>query len=185
MNVKWHSISNRKLHSATKPLRACLQQTGSLTQHLEKFCKDDLQLYLKNQSWQRPLNDEARVLKLRMGEHAMVREIYFKCNNAPWVYARSIIPAKTLRGAQRRLAHWGNRSLGSYLFSGRSIYRGKMEVSTISRQNRLFTLAMNNTSDENETLWGRRSIFYIKDKPLLVVEIFLPEVIKCINTRNR
>jgi len=185
LNIRWHSINNRKLHSITKPLRACLQETGSLTQHLAKFCKDDLQLRLKNQSWQRPLQDETKILKLRMGEYALVREIYFKCNKIPWVYARSIIPTRTLRGAQRRLAHWGDRSLGSYLFSEHTIFRGKIDIATIPQKNRLFKLAIDNLNDENKILWGRRSIFYIKNKPLLVVEIFLPEAIKCINTLNR
>lgn len=166
------------------PLFACLQEMGSFTRYLEKYCKGNLQLELIKQSWQKPLIHEARELKLRNGEYALIREIYFMCNNIPWVYARSIIPRKTLHGAQRRIVYLGSRSLGSYLFSMQNSYRDKMEIAKIPDNDRLYTLALKNHGEKSGFLWGRRSLFYIKEKPLLVNEIFLPGGIECINTEN-
>ncbi len=121
---------------------------------------------------------------MRSGEHALVREIYFKCNNIPWVYARSIIPRKTFNVTQHRLAFLGARSLGSYLFSEQNAFRDVMEIATIPNHHKLHSLALNNISNNNKQLWGRRSVFYIKNRPLLVIEIFLPDGEKCINTLN-
>lgn len=185
MSIRWHSINRSGINFIPASLLTCLRETGSLTKHLEQFCIGELQLELISQSWKRPLQNEANKLELRNGEYALVREIYFKCKSVPWVYARSIIPRNTLRGAQRRLAYLGTRSLGSYLFSERTTFRGNMEIAIIPKQDKLSDLALHNASDKNEHLWGRRSVFYIKDKPLLVVEIFLPDVIKCIDTGNR
>jgi len=180
--MRWRTIKQTNLGSIPKQLRDCLLDTGSLTRKLEKYCKGNFNLNLKNQSWRRPLQDEANVLGLRSGEYALIREIYFKCNATPWVYGRSIIPARTLRGAQRRLAYWGQRSLGSYLFSEQKTFRGQMEIAKISPPDTLFHLTVNSDTCHANLLWGRRSIFYIKNKPLLVVEVFLPELITCINT---
>jgi len=181
LSIRWQAIKQINLNSIPKQLRDCLLDTGSLTRHLEKYCEGKFSLDLKSQSWRRPLHDEVNVLNLRTGEYALIREIYFKCNDKPWVYGRSIIPAKTLRGAQRRLAYWGQRSLGLYLFSEQKTFRGQMEIAKIFPADKLFQFASNTNPDFRKALWGRRSVFYIKDKPLLIVEIFLPDVITCIN----
>ena len=157
-------------------------ESGPLTQQLESHCSGEFRLELSGQSWQRPLFDEAKALSLHTGAYALVREIYLKCKNLSWVYGRSIIPASTFTGAERRLAHWGQRSLGDYLFTERKAQRGQIEIAKILPQDKLFRLAVKNMNTENMELWGRRSMFYIKNKPLLVVEIFLADVIKCMIT---
>ena len=181
LSIRWQSVKQARLHSIPNQLRNCLLDTGSLTRYLEKYCESNFSLCLKSKSWQKPLHDEADVLCLRNGEYALIREIYFKCNDTPWVYGRSIIPSRTLRGAQRRLVYWGQRSLGSYLFSEQKAFRGQMEIAKITPADTLFHLAVNPGANQNNTLWGRRSIFYIKNKPLLIVEVFLPELMTCIN----
>jgi chorismate--pyruvate lyase len=184
LSIRWFSVNKLKLGFIPKPLFTCLQEKGSFTQHIKKYCNGELQLELESQTWKKPLLHESKELNLRNGEHALVREIYFKCDNIPWVYARSIIPRKTLRGAQRRLVYLGTRSLGSYLFSKQTAFRGKIEIATIPNHDKLYSLALKNKAESPKQLWGRRSIFYIKEKPLLVIEIFLPDGIKCINTVN-
>lgn len=182
--MKWFPLKKSRPGDIPVPLFACMQEKGSFTMHLAKYCKGKLRLELIKQSWQKPLIHEARQLKLRNGEYALVREIYFMCDDVPWVYARSIIPRKTLHGAQRRIVYLGTRSLGSYLFSLKTSYRDKMEIAKIPDNNKLFSLALKNQGGSSEFLWGRRSLFYIKEKPLLVNEIFLPGGIECINSEN-
>jgi len=184
LSIRWIPVNKFKLGCIPKPLFACLQEKGSFTQYLENFCASKLQLELKSQSWGKPLQRESKELNLRNGEYALVREIYLKCDNIPWVYARSIIPRKTLHGAQRRLVYLGTRSLGSYLFSKQTAIRDKIEIATIPNHDKLYSLALQDKADSPKQLWGRRSIFYIKEKPLLVIEIFLPDGVECINTAN-
>lgn len=182
MKLLWRPVKQINPASLPSGIRDFLLDTGSLTEHLEYYCRDNFTLELKGQSWQRPLIDETRALHMQSGRYALVREIYLKCGNNRMVYGRSIIPAKTFSGAERRLAYWGKRSLGDYLFTQRKARRGKMEIARIPATSRLSELACQNIDDTNENeLWARRSMFYIRNKPLLVVETFLSGLIKCRN----
>lgn len=105
-------------------------------------------------------------------------------NENPWVYARTIIPSRTLSGS-RRLAHWGSKPIGYYLFADKMTYRGEIEVSEIKIADIPYHPIYNLALDENYSLWARRSIFYIKNEPLLLIEIFLPDAITCINTLKK
>lgn len=181
MSLRWRPAGHINHRSLPASIRELLLESGSLTQQLESRCSGKFNLEFCGQSWQRPLNDEAKALALPAGAYALIREIYLRCDQQPWVYGRSIIPSATFTGAERRLAHWGDRSLGDYLFSERKAWRGHIEIAKILPQDRLFQLAVRNRNIKDSGLWGRRSMFYIKNKPLLVVEIFLTDVIQCMN----
>ena len=180
--LRWLPLTGINTARIPTPLRECLLDTGSLTARLARYCKGNFNLRLQGQSWQRPLPDETKILRLRGSSYALVREIYLQCDDVPWVYGRSIIPARTCTATERRLAFWGQRSLGNYLFSGRNTWRSKIEIARIRPQDRLFHLAGKHMAVGKTHLWGRRSIFYIKNKPLLVVEIFLTDLNPCKNS---
>ena len=165
-------------------LRACLLEPGSLIKHLEKFSPQEISLSLEAQLWKRPHPDESKLLDLRSGGYGLLRESFLTCDTHPWVYARTVIPPRTLLGS-RRLAHWGNKPLGYYLFSDKLTYRGKIEIARIKTSNIPYDPIYNLAVEEDNLLWGRRSIFYIKNKPLLLIEILLPEAIKCINSLQK
>jgi len=165
-------------------LRACLLEPGSLIKHLEKFSPQEISLSLEAQLWKRPHPDESKLLDLRSGGYGLLRESFLTCDAHPWVYARTIIPPRTLLGS-RRLAHWGNKPLGYYLFSDKLTYRDKIEIARIKTSNIPYEPIYNLAIEEDNLLWGRRSIFYIRNKPLLLIEILLPEAIKCINSLKK
>jgi chorismate lyase len=181
LSLHWRPAGQINRRSLPASIRELLLESGSLTQQLESHCPGEFNLELSGQSWRRPLFDEVKALALPAGAYALIREIYLKCNQQPWVYGRSIIPASTFTGVERRLAHGGQRSLGDYLFSERKAWRGHIEIAKILPQDRLFQLAVKNRNINDSELWGRRSMFYIKNKPLLVVEVFLADVIQCMN----
>ena len=180
--LRWLPVARINPSQIPPSLRDCLLDTGSLTSRLARYCKGNFNLNLKGQAWQRPLPEETSALRLRRDNYALVREIYLQCDDVPWVYGRSIIPARTCTARERRLAFWGQRSLGNYLFSGRNIRRSEFEIAVIRPQDRLFRLAGMSTVLDRSQLWGRRSIFYIRNKPLLVVEVFLDNLIRCMHT---
>lgn len=185
MGIHWLPINLVRAHSLPADTRAILFDSGSLSVYLEKFCMGKFNLQLVRQVWQRPLPDEARALKLNTGRYALLREIFLRCDDAPLVYGRSIIPVRTFTGAERRLARWGQRPLGDYLFSEKKIRRSQIEIARITPSDSLYQLIRKNTALEDTSLWGRRSIFYIKNKPLLIVEIFLPEIIQCMKQDSK
>lgn len=100
----------------------------------------------------------------------MVREVELLCHNQPWVYARSVFPQATLTGRLRCLKKLDARPLGALLFNDPSMRRTHFEVAALN--NAELSGYFNTTSDR--FFWGRRSLFFIDEKPLLVSEIFLP-----------
>ncbi len=179
MTINWLSPKVINFNRLPTHLRACLLETGSLTHLIQNFCRDHFELKLESQSRKMPLLDETQALKLRHGSCALVRESYLMCNKDPWVYARSIMPANKLTGLERRFTTLGNEPLATMLFSTKKTSRAIFEIAKIHPREKLYQLAMQTSKFRESTLWGRRSIFYIKNKPLLVIEILLPAISKC------
>ncbi len=184
MGIKWKDANLFGKPSFTGNLRECLLDTGSLIKHLENFSPEKISLSLEAQSWKKPYPDESKILNLRSGSYGLLRETFLTCDAHPWVYARTFIPPRTLLGS-RRLAFWGNKPLGYYLFSDKLTYRGKIEIAELKTSTIPYPPIYNLAIEEDNLLWGRRSIFYIKERPLLLTEIFLPEAIKCINSLKK
>ena len=142
-----------------------LVDSGSLTQRLVKQSHGDFKVEVVRQGWFLPTRSEAKALNMRSRQFALVREVRLKGNGKDWVYARSIIPATTLTGRQRQLRMLGNSSLGHLLFSDPSMKRGPLQISHLKL-------------NDGRKLWARRSVFFLSNKPLLVCEVFLPELLQ-------
>jgi chorismate--pyruvate lyase len=152
--------------------RPWLSDTGSLTQRLIEVCDGELSVQVLRQTLGVPRLSERRALRLPTRRLALIREVLLLGAGVPWVYARSIIPLSTLTGRLRRLRHLDNRPLGALLFSDPSMCREPVEVACYNdpRAQLPARLAINQAP-----LWGRRSVFRLDTKPLLVSEIFLPD----------
>ena len=150
---------------------------GSLTRRIISSCNEGFRVEVLSQKWQRPMLNEA----LRLGVHsehlALIREVLLYCGETPWVYARSVLPRKTLTGPRRFLGKLGNRPLGEILFSDPGIQRDQIEVACINPGQRMFNSATQRLTGNVEAIWGRRSVFYLYRKPLLVNEVFLPSIL--------
>lgn len=113
---------------------------------------------------------------MRPAGRALIRQVQLLCGNRPWVYARTVIPATSMCGRLQRLARLGNRPLGAMLFADPGMRRGRVELARITPGQTLFAAALGHTGrDTPAAIWGRRSVFRIADKPLLVSEVFLPQ----------
>lgn len=115
---------------------------------------------------------------MKPGSIARVRQVRLLCDGIPWVFARTIIPYTTLQGSVRRLKLLGSRSLGEVLFADKSMLRGELEIAAIRKGDLLYQQATQGLRNQPAVIWGRRSVFYLSDKPLLVSEIFLPKLMK-------
>ena len=111
-------------------------------------------------------------MALKKVHSALVRQVVLCCNDQPLVYARTVIPVTTIQGAQRRYANMGGRPLGAMLFADRTMQRESVEVAMLP-----VTHDANQYTDSNDAIWGRRSVFRVSGKPLLVSEYFLPELL--------
>lgn len=151
---------------------------GSLTRRILLNCNGQFRVEVLSQNWQRPMLNEAVRLGVHAEQYAFIREVLLYCGDVPWVYARSVLPHKTLTGKRRRLGKLGNRPLGEILFSDPNIQRDDLEVAEIKHEQRMFHKATQCLDIKPQSIWGRRSVFHWHKKPLLVNEVFLPEIFK-------
>lgn len=151
-------------------VRRWLLDDGSLTERLTRASDNRFAVQLHSLHWQVPTASEARALALPARRRALIREVVLTCAGEPWVFARTVIPTTTLRGANRRLRFLGTRSLGAWLFREPSLVRGSFEIARLGPNGSVVPASL----QEGQTLWGRRSRFEVNGYPLLVAEIFLP-----------
>jgi chorismate--pyruvate lyase len=173
------SESSRRWYCSAPPsqTQSWLRDTGSLTRRVIQNCGDGaFRVRLLGQVWGLPLNSERRVLQMRHGMLALIRDVVLLCDQVPWVYARTLIPATTLKGPARRLTQLGERPLGAVLFSDPKVSRGTTQYARLQPGHALFDIACRQVDEVPELLWGRRTLFYLGNKPLLVNELFLPDL---------
>ena len=175
LEPNWGPMDRRAL-AVSRGLFHWLQERGSLTRRVMGVCPGRFRVRLLHQGWGRPLYSEGRLLRMRRGEVALVREVELLCDETPWVFARTLIPAGSLRGAARRLARLGERPLGAVLFSDPNTRRELVQAVRLSPRHPLHAAASHNLDHPAGLLWGRRSLYYYAGKPLLVNEIFLPDI---------
>ena len=106
---------------------------------------------------------------------SIVRESCLSCNNKKLVYARTVIPRKTLKVQNHTLTRLGKKPLGEVLFNNNKIFRENIKYAKIPLYNELHNKAKKHC-DIYSDLYGRQSIFYVKNKPLLLIEVFLPDI---------
>jgi chorismate--pyruvate lyase len=148
-----------------------------LTQRIIDACQDRFRVQVQRQGWGVPLTSERRLLRMGRTRNALIREVELHCGVRPWVFARTIIPTASLRGGARRLALLGDKPLGAVLFADPTTRRGRIELAKLIPGQRLFEAAITNLEQRPTQLWGRRTLFYYANQPLLVNEIFLPDVL--------
>lgn len=170
----WRTRTSLFAHPVPAKVASWIYDPGSLTRRVQQACQHQFRVEVIAQQRGRPLLNEATRLRVPADQAALIREVYLYCGDSPWVYARTIIPHTTLTGRQRYLAHLGNRPLGAALFADPTMRRDEVEVACMRSLHRLFDTATAGLLDPPPMIWGRRSVFYVGGKPLLVNEVFLP-----------
>lgn len=153
-----------------------LLDPASLTERLRAVCLERFHVEVLAQRWSLPAFGEARALGLRHGRYGLVRQVYLRCGDRALVFARTVIPAETLSGDERRLANLRTRPLGGLLFAEPSLRRMHVSIERLMPGDVLYAAATRGISERPAVIWGRRSLFAIKRKALMVSEYFLPGI---------
>lgn len=161
--------------SAAAAYRPWLRDHGSLTRRIQDRCPA-LSVKVVFQGMRRANRDERFLFSGRT--RVLVREVYLYCRKTPVVFAHSVIDARDLRGAWRRLAGMGSRPLGAALFADPRIRRYPLRQKKLGRQHELHRQASAGLPKTPATLWARRSLFALHKSPILVSEVFLPGIFK-------
>lgn len=157
--------------------RPWLLDRGSLTQRL-RARSQAFAVRGVSQQWARPQPDEARLLGMRPHHSALLREVSLCCDGQPVIFAHSVLPRRSLRGAWHGLGRLGARPLGEALFANPAVVRATLSYRKLSATSALFRRAAAGLSEVPQSLWARRSVFLLQDAPILVTEVFLPGVLK-------
>ena len=156
--------------AASGAFRHWLKTKDSLTQRLQTAFAD-FRVANVSQHWAHPLPDEACLLGLRPDQTALVREVWLQSGEKPLVFARSVLPRNSLRGAWRDLGRLGSRPLGAVLFADRRVARTPLMFYKLPRHHPISRRV------GQAGLWARRSVFLQAGRAILVTEIFLPGVL--------
>ncbi len=157
-----------KQHS---PLLSWLQDPGSLTAALQRHSQGEFSVRVLAQYWGRAHFAEAQALGIAPRARVLIREVILSGHHQPWVWARSILPRQSLSGRLRTLSQLSNQPLGGWLFKQPNLRRDPLAVSRFCPADARLPREVNT----DQTLWGRHSVFYVDQKPILVAEVFLPE----------
>ncbi len=157
--------------------RKWLIDDGSLTARLKMRYTDFAvrPVLLKNA---KAFTDESALLGLKASQHALIREVLLKGNNQPVVFAHSVLPYASLRGAWNRFGKLGNKPLGAALFANPKVKRTPLEYKKLSARNSISMRLAEHMPNMPKALWARRSVFQLNCARILVTEIFLEQLFK-------
>ena len=168
--LQWKPLAYWPKHRQPAPeLQGWLSDKGSLTARLIDKSEGEFAVTVLRQFTGRPTLGECKALGAKPSSLALIREVILKGHNQPWVFARSVLPLSSLTGKLRHLRKQTNRPLGAFLFSQPHLARSPIAVTPISRNHGYVPAEL----IDNQVLWGRRSVFYLAQKPILVSEVFL------------
>lgn len=156
-------------------LRPWLTDAGSLTARIAARCTA-LRVRVLRTGLAQPTEDERRLVGLARKRRAWTREVLLIADGAPVVFAHTVLAPRDLRGPWHMAAGIGGRPLGAALFARPRIVRGPLRSERIGAAHPLHRRVEAALGRKLPTLWGRRSRFLHRGRPLLVTEVFLPDV---------
>lgn len=168
---QWQSKTDSKL---PKYLLSWLLEQQSLTARLKRHCQS-FHVEVLGQKIEACQAQESNAA-IKAGEQVLVREVLLYCDGKPQVFARSLLPLSTLTDEDKNLAELGTQPLGHILFNDPSLERKSLEFSPLDQHSSVAQLLkpLSLILVNNDVMWGRRSLYYIHNKPLMVAEVFLP-----------
>lgn len=168
----WHSRP-----PALGRLSAWLASPGSLTRRIRRAC-GDFRVRRMRQHAARPHADEAGPLGLGAFRLALVREVVLMGDGRPLVFGHSVVARGYLRGPWRSVRFLGSRPLAEALYLDPTIRREALAFCRLDRRHPLYRRICKDLGAMPPTLWARRSLFRRQGAPLMVTEVFLPDIVR-------
>ena len=154
-----------------------LRDRGSLTQRIQQRCAHFAVQGVRS-GLARIALDEAALLGVASPHLAWSREVFLYADGIPVVFAHSACARQHLRGAWSAVGGLGNKPLGALLFAHPLVERRPLHYRALRGAHPLYQRAAAVLGHPPGRLWARRSLFYLHGAPLLVTEVFLPEILR-------
>jgi chorismate--pyruvate lyase len=157
--------------------RPWLTDRGSLTARIAARCPG-VRVEVVFQGLRRPDRDERFVFAHHGRARVLVREVFLRCGDTPLVFAHTVLDPADLCGPWRNVTKLGNRPLAAALFADPRVERYALRQRKIGRHHELHRRLSAVVDDIPPALWARRSLFRLHNSPILVTEVFLPEILR-------
>jgi chorismate lyase len=160
-SLDWHSQGERR-SLPVEAWRQWLYDSSSLTKLLIRKSAGDFRVEVLEEAWLLPLNSAVRSCfgPLASDHRFWSRKVVLIGDNTPWVLAHTLIPEFSLTGPLKHVLELNEKPLGEYLFSHPDLIRSGIDITPLAGNS-----------------WGRRSLFYLFGKPIMVAEFFLPAIL--------
>ena len=174
----WHTHVNAV--NAPAGMRAWLTASGSLTARLTAH-SNAFRVQRLHQRSALCLPDEARAIGLARPLRVWEREVLLRCDEAPVVFAHTVVPLSATASDWPLFNVLGERSLGSTLFYDPLVTRGPLEFARLGAGHPLLQRARAAVGQDGRgraptVLYARRCLYRRNRGTLLVTEVFLPPV---------
>lgn len=177
-NLKPQWVHQRCIFTGDIPekLQTWLLYRESTSKRFRQLSPNGYRVQVVSHRWQQPNYDEIQSLNLSSREVAIVRESIMICDQRRMMYARCIFPRHVLMGKGAELRRLSEKPLGDILFAGRNLHRSEFSIAKLRAGNNYYRQACQFIEQCPDMLWARRSRFYLNNSPLLVTEVFLPDI---------
>jgi chorismate lyase len=161
---------------------AWLVDNGSLTRRLQQrytaFSVQPVTVKLT-----KPNLDEQACMRHSRHQRAWIRDVMLMGNEQRVVYAHSVLPKASLRGAWASLGKLGSKPLGAMLFANPKVKRTQFRYKKLSANHALYQQAVRQLHVIPTALWARRSIFSLNStnqsrQSIMITEVFLPDLLR-------
>lgn len=157
-----------------------LEKPYVLSQAFKKTTQD-FNVKVINQGFGLPLTDEMDVLNEYLDvpcRYAFIRQVMLRDKMNPLSYGRVIIPGLTYEKHFARINRTGNNPFGeTVLYSHPDFTRSPFEFLHLEALEDFKGLSEKFPCEfKSSEVWGRRSVFCLSRLPILVVELFMPDL---------
>jgi chorismate--pyruvate lyase len=174
----WLDLGSGRPHALPDQVHHWLSDAASLTRRVTAACGGRFRVRVVSQAWGTAYNSERELLGLGPRAACLVREVELLCDEVPQVFARTLMPARSLTGAARRLALLRDKPLGAVLFADPHTRRERVQIARFQPRHRLWRVATGHLAQVPAEVWGRRTLFRYAGRPILVNELFLPALVE-------
>lgn len=173
--MRWVNSLNDLTYQPSSAISDWLTKPYILSRSLKQV-SDTFSVHLISQQFLAPFPEEKEKLNIRENELPLVREVFLQGDGIALTYGRVIVPEPTYQRHFGAFDALGSQPIGeTMLYNNPEATRSGFEYTMLDEDSDFAkTLFAKLPFLLPQPLWGRRSVFWLREDPLLVTEFFLP-----------
>jgi len=152
----WRNFESIESKISKNEIHSWLLENGPITKRIKKNGSFKLHLIQDKLSY---IEQEDKDFIDCVSDEIKLRQVILFCNNAPLVFAQTIIPVETISNGFEQLGNLGNKPLGDILFEKDIFTKDKVVYALFENASNFY--------------WGRKAKYLVKGYKFSVMEIFL------------